>query len=275
MGHLRRVLAILVILVGISTFAFAQDGSSPPHVPLPSTAVEAAMVRPGAPPALVDDGATEALADVERWVRDYEEWKDWSSQWQNRRQPGWFTGYRDRRDPPVPPAWLSTRCAAVVEEQDPLMRACTLLREWDDGFIANQLRTAGAAAVAQREDEKKTTWWEHLHIDVLWPAMQWRTSTYGVIGMHAATTVHGRLQAFVAPGVMVLNLPSRNGARTWKVAANYGIGYRLFDFVFPGNRLASLHVNAARAWVISDVADVATGRTVDFAGFSLTFRKNP
>jgi hypothetical protein len=234
MGHLRRVLATLVILFGISTTAFAQDGPSPP--PLPSTAIEAATGQPAAPPALVDDGATEPLADVERWVRDYEEWKDWSSQWQNRRQPGWFTGFRDRRDPPVPPAWLSTRCVAVIEEQDPLMRACTLLREWNDGFIANQLRTAGAAAVAQREDEKKT---------------------------------------FVAPGVMVLNLPSRNGTRTWKVAANYGIGYRLFDFVFPGNRLASLHVNAARAWVMSDVADVATGRTVDFAGFSLTFKKNP
>jgi hypothetical protein len=233
------------------------------------------MGGPSLPPALIDDGLTEQVADAEQWARDFEEWKDWSSQWQNRRQPGWFTGYRDRRDPPVPPAWLAARCASVTDEHDPLMRACTLLREWNDGLIANQLRTASANAIAQREDDERTTWWEHLHVDVLWPAMQWRTSMYGVIGMHAATTVRGRFQAFVAPGVMVLNLPSRNGTRAWKVAANYGIGYRLADFVFPGKRLASLHVNAARAWVMSDVADVATGRTVDFAGFSLTFKKNP
>jgi hypothetical protein len=272
MGKVPTVVAALATLAHSSTAAFAQDESSPP---LPSTAIDAVVGQPAEPPALVDDRATDQMAEAEQWVRQYDEWKEWSSQWGNRRQPGWFTGYRDRRDAPVPPAWLAAQCVAVVDEDDPLMRACVLLREWNEGFIANQLRTASAAQVARREDDQKTTWWEHLHIDVLWPAMQWRSSMYGVIGMHAATTVRGRFEAFVAPGMMVLNLPSRNGTRTWKVAANYGIGYRLFDFVFPGNRLASLHVNAARAWVMSDIADVATGRTVDFAGFSLTFKKNP
>ena len=274
MGQGSRVVAILVLL-GAAAPAFAQDASSPAQQPLSSAPIEAATVRAAAAPGLIDDGAPERVADAAEWVRDYEEWKAWEEQWRNRRQPGWFTGYQDRRDPPVPPSWLSARCVSVLDERDPLLRACTLLREWSEGLIATQLRTANAAAVAQREDESKTVWWEHLHVDVLWPAMQWRTSMYGVIGMHAATTVRGRFQAFVAPGMMILNLPSRTGARTWKVAANYGIGYRLADFMFPGKRLASLHVNAARAWVISDITDVVSGRTVDFAGFSLTFKKNP
>jgi hypothetical protein len=272
MGYLRRVVTFLVILAGSSIPAFAQDTSSPP---LPATAIDAALGQASAPPALVEDRTREVVADAEQWAVDYEDWKNWASRWRNRRQPGWFTGFRDRPDAPVPPAWLAARCAAGLAEDDPLMRACTLLREWSEGFVASQLRTANATAVAQREGDGRMTWWEHLHVDVLWPAMQWRTSTYGVIGMHAATTVYGRFEAFVAPGVMVLNLPSRNGARTWKVAANYGIGYRLFDFAVPGKRLASLHVNAARAWIMADIADVATGRTVDFAGFSLTFKKNP
>jgi hypothetical protein len=274
MGQVPRAVAFLVLLSAAARPASAQSESSSPPL-LPSTGVAAAHARPATAPDLIDDHTADYGAEAEQWVRDYTAWKDWSDQWRNRRQPGWFTGYKDRRDAPIPPPWLADRCTSVLEDSDPLMQACTLLREWTDGFAATQLRTANASAVAQKEDESNTTWWEHLHVDLLWPAMQWRTSMYGVIGMHAATTVKGRFQAFVAPGMMVLNLPSRSGARTWKVAANYGIGYRLFDFVFPGGRLASLHVNAARAWVVSDVTDVVTGRTVDFAGFSVTFKKNP
>ena len=273
MGQVPRIVVSLVFLLIAGASASAQIEPSPPQ--LPAERITAATARPATAPVLIDDGRANQRAEAAQWVRAYTEWKEWSAQWGNRRQPGWFTGYRDRRDAPLPPPWLADSCKSVFDELDPLTPACTLLREWNEGFIATQLRTASAHAVAQREDESNTIWWEHLHVDVLWPAMQWRTSTYGVIGMHAATTVRGRFQAFVAPGVMLLNLPSRNGTRAWKVAVNYGIGYRLVDFVFPGKRLASLHVNAARAWVMSDVSEVVTGRTVDFAGFSLTFKKTP
>lgn len=273
MGQLSRAAASLVLLFISSVPASAQI--EPPPPPLPAAPVGAAASRAAVAPQLVGDGGGDRVAGATEWARDYAEWKEWSARWGNRRQPGWFTGSVDRREPPVPPVWLADTCVFVFDEADPLAGACTLLREWQDGAIASRLRAASAGAIAQQEDDSTTTWWEHLHVDVLWPAMQWRTSTYGVIGMHAATTVRGRIQAFVAPGMMLLNLPSRTGSRTWKVAANYGIGYRLFDFVFPGGRLASLHVNAARAWVISDVTDVISGRTVDFAGFSVTFKRTP
>lgn len=273
MGQLFRAVASLSFLLLIATTASAQVGAPLPQ--LESGRIRAAAERAGTAPDLSGDGGTGRGVEVAVWVREYTEWKEWSERWGNRRQPGWFTASQERRDAPVPPAWLAASCVWVADELDPLTRACALLREWNEGPVASQLRAATASAVAQKEAESKATWWQHLHIDLLWPAMQWRTSTYGVIGMHAATTVHGRFQAFVAPGVMLLNLPTRSGNRTWRVAANYGIGYRLFDFVFPGGRPASLNVNAARAWVVSDVTDIVTGRSVDFAGFSVTFKKAP
>jgi hypothetical protein len=272
MGKVPAGLTALLLLLVVTATAFAQVEQS--GSPLPAGAIPLAISRVAMAPDVVDRDFAERAAEAAQWAADFTEWKQWDAQWRNRRQPGWFTGFRDRQDAPIPPVWLSERCRWVFDS-DPLMPACTLLREWTEDYTTTQLRQTSATVQAQREGDSNITWWEHLHIDMLWPAMQVRSSMYGVIGMHAATTVHGRVQAFVAPGMMVLNLPSRSGARTWKVAANYGIGYRLFDFVFPGKRLASLHVNAARAWVISDVSDVVTGRTVDFAGFSLTFKKNP
>ena len=85
---------------------------------------------------------------------------------------------------------------------------------------------------------------------------------------------HERRRAFIAPGAMFLNLPTRNGTRLWKLATNYGIGYQLFDFGFGGGRRATLHLNIAKAWLLSDYSDVVTGHSMDFAGFSMTFSKD-
>ena len=91
--------------------------------------------------------------------------------------------------------------------------------------------------------------------------------------MHTAMTVKGRVQLFLAPGVMLLNLPAIDGSRMWKVAANYGIGYRLFDFNFPGGRRASLHVNAAKTYLLMEPRDAIVSRSLDFAGFSISFKR--
>ena len=76
------------------------------------------------------------------------------------------------------------------------------------------------------------------------------------------------------PGVLLLNVPGRSGARVWKVATNYGIGYRLLDFTFPGKRPAELHVNLAKTWMLSDMEDAIVGRSIDVVGFSITFKKS-
>ena len=78
---------------------------------------------------------------------------------------------------------------------------------------------------------------------------------------------------FTAPGALLLNLPSYNGARTWKVAVNYGIGYRLVGFSFFGRRPAELHLNLAKTWIVSDTTDLVVSRSIDVVGFSITFKR--
>ena len=263
--------AFLAVLVGAASSGLAQTVDEP----LPSRTIPIDGEHLLTPPDLSDSSAAERAAEVQLWMKDFTEWKAWSEQWGNRRERGWLTGYRERHEMPVPPAWLADSCATILDDSDPTAAACTLLAEWTEDVattLARQARTTGAT---QTEQTERTVWWEHIHMDVLWPAMQWQASVYGVIGMHTATTVRGRFQVFITPGAMLLNLPTRNGNRAWKVAMNYGIGYRLFDFAFPGGRPATLHVNLAKAWLLADVADVVTGRSMDFVGFSIAFKQAP
>jgi hypothetical protein len=252
--------------------ALAQSAADQPS-PLPSRVLPIYKEGPVIAPATSESDAAHRAAELQRWMDGFTAWKQWWAAYVNRREPGVFGGQRERREKPAPPDWLPAACETAVDDAGLLASACALLAEWRENPSTAQQRQARAAAVAKKEDTSKTIWWEHLHADLLWPAMQWQTSVYGVVGMHTSVTVSGRLQIFTAPGITLLNLPARYGGRTWKLAANYGIGYRLSDFTLPGGRPAVLHVNLARAWIVSEGGDVATGRRMDFAGFSLTFKK--
>jgi hypothetical protein len=270
---IRVTIASLLVLIAFSSPIRAQstDAGSPPPLPSRTIPMDTAHLAPSA--ILSDAAEAERATELKQWVHDFTAWIEWSAEWGNRRERGWFTASRDRRQKPTPPVWLDSRCETVFDDADPLSSACALLAEWRKDSPNHPVRSTPVVAAAHQEDDRKTIWWEHLHADVLWPAMQWQASVYGVVGMHVATTVRGRFQVFIAPGAMLLNVPARNGTRVWKIAANYGIGYRLFDFTFPGNRPAALHVNLAKAWLLSDVKDAVTGRSTDFVGFSVSFKK--
>jgi hypothetical protein len=259
----------LGILAGTASPGVAQTAGSP-HAPLVSSrAIPADTSALTSAPDLSVDARRDA--ELQRWIEAFTEWQAWFVQWNNRSQPGWFTSFRDRPEKPAPPAWLPEQCLTAVDDADPLVDGCALLADWRQERGPAQVRQVRAAVVGRQEEEPKTTWWKHVHFDVLWPAMQWRSSTYGVIGMHLATPVGGRLQVFTAPGAMLLNLPTRSGGRVWKVAANYGIGYKLLTFTMPGSRPASLHVNLAKTWLLSESIDLVGGRSTDFVGISITF----
>jgi hypothetical protein len=214
----------------------------------------------------------EELAELRQWLDDFARWQEWSAQWRSRRQPGWFTASRTRMQKPAPPEWLPGRCLMLIDEGDPLANACGALKAWREDDTTYDIRQAQAAVVTRSEESGKTKWWQHIHMDLMWPAMQWQSSVYGVAGMHVATKVAGRFQIFTAPGAMLLNVPTRSGGRVWKIAANYGIGYKVMDFTFPGNRPAELHLNLAKLWMLSDPTDAVTGRTLDVVGFSVSFK---
>ena len=222
-------------------------------------------------PALVVPDSQSRRDELQQWMHDFDAWKAWSEQWGNRREPGWFHASRERRQRPDPPSWLFERCSLSPDDTDMIETACTLLGEWSGDYATSHAAAARLQASTASEDDQKTIWWEHVHLDAGWPALQSGTSLYGVIGMHATTTVHGRLQMFIAPGAMLLNVPTSDGGRAWKLASNYGIAYRLGQFKFMG-RTTFLHLNLAKAWLLSIGPDVPT-KSTDFAGLSFTFKK--
>jgi len=216
------------------------------------------------------------LIEMRQWMGAYEKWKEWNASWRNKREPGWVHAARDRRVRPEPPAWLGAECTDVVFENAEIVAdACRLWAEWNDDQLTAQVRQQTVSTRTQHEAPSKTIWWEHVHLDALWPMTQWSSSVYGVLGVHATVEVAGRFQVFVAPGAILLNLPNGRNEREWRPATDYGFAYRLFDFTFPGTgRRASLHLNLAKAWVLGGPANVVQ-TSVDLAGFSVTLKRNP
>ena len=263
---LGTVVTGLAILAATATRSSAQtpDPATLPArlIPLVGTILD--------PAAAIGDPDPSAYARrmtvLQTWVREYSEWKAWEEQWAGRLEPGWF-GPRARRPQPAPPAWLAAECH-VAQAEDAVADGCLLLAEWQDDASAAHVR---ARILASRsEDDTRTTWWRSLHIDALWLTPNVPAS-YGVVGIHATLKVVGRWQVFVAPGAMLLNVPTPRGNRDWVPATDLGVSYRLMDVTLPGNRQGTLHVNVARAWILGGSASLVS-QSVDLAGLSITFK---
>jgi hypothetical protein len=218
----------------------------------------------------------QARAELTRWIHEASKWIEWRDEWLNTREQGWFR-IRDRKQKPDPPSWLFEECNPLWQQDDVLLvEACRILSNWNDDLATSRLRRELSAEREQREAPTKTAWWQHVHVDALWPMTQWRASVYGVVGMHATMEVAGRFQVFIAPGIILLSMPAPGGDREWKPATDWGFAFRLFDFKFPvGNRPASLHLNIARAWVFANAGSVPFDSSINLAGFSVTFKPVP
>src|SRR4029453_7772869 len=90
-------------------------------------------------------------------------------------------------------------------------------------------RKAATAAVAQKEAPANTVWWRHVHLDGLWSPTQPNIAAVGLFGMHLTVEVQGRMQVFVAPGILLVSVPTVYGTRDVKAATDWGITYRLFE----------------------------------------------
>jgi hypothetical protein len=214
----------------------------------------------------------ERVVELRAWVKAYSSWKEWRAEYRNKPERGWL-GYRSRRERPDPPTWLADECASLLEADGVLGEACDLLKEYQAGDDPTVVRKR--PVIPKSEEPTKTIWWEHIHLDALWPMTQVGSDVYGVIGVHATVAVKGRFQLFVAPGAILMNLPNGPKSREWQPAADWGIAYRLADFQFPGTRQwTSLHFNFAKAWILTGQAGFSKA-TVELAGFSFTFKRDP
>ena len=210
---------------------------------------------------------------LERWTRDYDEWKAWFVKWRGRVQPGLFSA-KPRRQAPDPPPWLADACTSLVDESGPLAEACRAWREWlHDTDGVGLLKQQASQTQTTQEKVEKTVWWEHVHVDALWPMTQSGTSAFGVAGMHTTLYVTKRLQVFLAPGAILMRLPAVSGGRTWSAATDWGFSYSLFDFRMPGmDRPSTVHLNMARVWVLGGNGVTMPGELY-LAGFSITFKQ--
>jgi hypothetical protein len=273
--HRGRTIGIAIAIIGLLVVvrpAFAkpsQTQESQDAAPLPAHAVSA-----GEPLVLVTDLTPRpghSRRELERWIAEYTEWQQWMEKWTNRGEPGWFA-QRERKTKPDPPEWLADACVTLLDDDPLIVRACALRAEWADDAVSAFVRRRNTAAAVQTETEPKTSWWEHVHLDALWPIFRQDQMAYGVVGTHATMDVAGRFEIFVAPGVILLNLPAADG-RQWTAATDWGLAYRLGTFRFPGTtQRAALHINFAKAWVFAGASSFASG-SIDLAGLSVTFAR--
>ena len=261
--------ALVAAVVGllIAATSTSAQTTDPPALPAAPISISGTSLAPSIP---TESELAERRAALERWTREYSKWKEWNDRWQGRPEPGLF-GNRERRQKPDPPPWLFDECPAPVEEAM-LIDACRLLDSWQHGAAPTPTTTQTLATPAQREKPPKTSFWNHVHADALWITPSSTTASYGVIGIHVTLKVAGRWQVFVAPGAMLLNIPTPEGRRAWQPATDLGFSYRLFDVPLPGGRgQGTVHLNVARAWILGG-ASSAINSSLDLAGLSLTFK---
>lgn len=256
---------MVVVTLALALAAF--DAVQADAVALPSRAIALpAHTFPAETPS-------QQLATLVRWTREYDEWKTWFVKWRGRIEPGWFTA-KQRRQAPVPPAWLPDACTSLVDDSGPLAEACRAWNEWiHDTDGVGLLKQQAAQTQQSHETVEKTIWWEHVHVDAFWPMTQSGSSAFGVAGMHTTLHVTKRLQVFLTPGAILMRLPAVNGGRTWSAATDWGFSYALLDFRMPGmDRPSTLHVNMARVWLLGGDQITMPGELY-LAGFSITFKR--
>jgi hypothetical protein len=261
MGLARTIGAVMLLAVAVPVAA-QESIPALPSRPIASVA----------PPILDPPETSVQLLAAERWTHDYAEWKAWYQQWRNRVEPGWLSS-RARRPAPEPPAWLPAACASVLEDEAPLADACQAWREWRlDDATATLITQQVAQVRTNSEAPHKTLWWERVHVDALWPMTQSGTRGFGVAGVHATMQVSKRVQVFVAPGAILMRLPSLDGTQQWTAATDWGFSFSLFEFRFPGMRRPSTaHFNIARVWILGQQTARVPGELY-LAGLSFTFK---
>jgi hypothetical protein len=263
----RLLLPVATVAVTASIMRTAPvlaGGQDPVLLPARPIVIDAASRLIPVPPELTP----ELRAEVDAWKRDYLAWRQWAAEWRNRGEPGLFSR-RSRRPKPNPPDWLIQVCSEPLDDPS-LAETCALVTDWQSDFLTAQYRTTQTTARTQQEVPTKTVWWEHIHVDALWPVAQAHGTAFGVFGTHLTIDVAGRLEVFGAPGFIMLTLPTSAG-RDWAPATDWGVSFRLGRFPLPGmTAKAMLHLNVARAWLFG-AGNSPFSRYVDLVGFSLTF----
>jgi hypothetical protein len=225
---------------------------------------------------LMPDAAAIVISDDEMhamdvWTRDFANWQTTFERWRRSKLPkdaiSW-PAFLERSPKPQPPSWLGEVCP-LLEDAAEFAKPCLQLADWRDDPFLTKNRHAAAVALQQQEAPKNSVWWRNLHLDGLWSTTQSNVAALGLFGTHMTVGIEGRLQVFVAPGILLVSVPSLYGTRVLHPATDWGITYRLFDF---GRN--TVHFNLVHAWMLGSAAQLQDAQ-LTLAGFSLTRRPRP
>jgi hypothetical protein len=219
---------------------------------------------------------TKQEQEAEKWVGKY---REWSRKYEGRVR----TDVKKRKPSPLMPAWLPAVCAAEGVPAGPITEACKLIEEIQSTDpIALGISRSITAARTKGEERKRTSFFELLHIDAAWTRSETHNksqSIFGIVGMHLAIPVPGarRLQIYIPPGVLAMNLPDSSGGRNINVGTSMGVSFRLFDFRLVNQNMVA-HANLARVWTVMETragssALALNRRSVDMGGLSFSFKK--
>jgi len=247
----------------VASSAAAQSTDEPP---LPSRSVPLTLFAV-VPQPLELVISQQQIDELAQWTRDFIEWQTWSDRWLGRHQPGFFVPAK-REKKPDPPVWLSDACGLLSADED-FTRGCALLAAWRDDLATTKYRRYAATTQQREEAPVKTFWWQHVHVDGLWSTTQSNAMVFGLFGAHLTVEVEKRLQIFVAPGIMLVSVPSYYGGRDLATATDWGITYRLFNV---GRSM--VHFNLVHAWVLGSQPNLTAGN-MTLAGLSVSFRPTP
>lgn len=265
---------------------------------LPARASSAPAVLPATRLAFDLDSPRTGTADEEQrargqelrdWIKAYRKFRNWDDTWRNHVYP-----YGKRRRAPGPPAWLAAACAEVnhvdlplsddrfaerhfvsrrqsVARLDALQTGCLLLEEWRDDYATAQIRREIRLTRAARDRaQPHTVIWELINFDMMYSAPSAGSPVRAPFGVHVGFPVGSRIRLFAAPGAILV---CTQGFSNCRIAYDYGVGVRLFDFRMPGiDQPASVHLNLAKAWILGGSGS-GPRSGVDIAGFSIAFKR--
>ena len=214
--------------------------------------------------------------ELDTWTRDVEAYRRWSARYRNRVSRNIFGLVSDRRPVPEIPAWLPGKCDVLADfippPAGPVREACTLLAFFRSNFTVDPVAQQAAIAQKQNERDPHASFWKHVHLDAGWGSMDYRMSTYGLVGVHVTLPeIAKRVQIYVPPGVLLSSMPDGHGGRALQPAATVGVSIKMFSFQFPQNKEGTAFFNVAKAYVINRPSSMDMNGAVDLMGLSFSW----
>lgn len=214
--------------------------------------------------------------DAARWMKAVREYASWYDRYRNRISRNIFGLVNQRRQMPPVPEWLPAKCDARAEFLSPppglLADACDLLAFYRSNFTIEPRAQQALLARKQSEQDAHASFWKHIHLDAGWGSLDYRTQTYGLVGVHVTLPeIAKRVQIYLPPGFLLLSVPDGHGGRQFEPAATVGVSIKMFGFEFPQNRFGTAYFNVAKAYVVNRASSMSTNAAVDLVGLSFAW----